>query len=129
MCSHEVDERVASELLLRRSGELPGDCCFRDDRECLDRLDVAPLDERLAGLPAGEVATRVGIPLSTCSKHLRVLRAAGLVELDSQGTWRFYRAMRPAIKAVSQALLDLIDETTKGNDCAKPDRTLRHQRS
>ena len=51
----EVDERVAAELLARRAGELERDGRLGDDRERLDRSDVAPLDERLRLLAGREV--------------------------------------------------------------------------
>ena len=51
----EVADRVAAELLLRRARELPRDRRLGDDRERLDRRDVAALDERLRRLAGGEV--------------------------------------------------------------------------
>lgn len=40
----------------------------------------------------------------TISHHLRVLRAAGLVESERRGTWVYYRACREAIAALTPAL-------------------------
>ena len=54
----EVAERVAAELLARRAGELPRDRGLGDDRERLDRSDVAALDERLRRLAGREVDRR-----------------------------------------------------------------------
>src|SRR5262245_47793628 len=51
----EVSDGVAAELLARRSGELEGNRRLGDDRERLDRRDVASLDERLRGLGGLEV--------------------------------------------------------------------------
>ena len=45
---HEVADRVAAELLVRRARELPRDRGLGHDRERLDRGDVGALDERLA---------------------------------------------------------------------------------
>ena len=50
-----VDERVAAELLAHGTRQLPGDGSLRDDRERLDRGDVAALDESLGGLDPAEM--------------------------------------------------------------------------
>ncbi len=55
MRSEDVDEGVAAELLAHGPRELPRDCSLGDDRECVDRLHVAALDERFAGLAGGEI--------------------------------------------------------------------------
>ena len=51
------------------------------------RLDVFRLLVRLApeGLPAGEIAQRLGVVQNTMSAHLAVLARAGLVSADRQG--------------------------------------------
>jgi DNA-binding transcriptional ArsR family regulator len=51
------------------------------------RLDVFRLVVRLApeGLPAGEIAQRLGVVQNTMSAHLAVLARAGLVSADRQG--------------------------------------------
>ncbi len=44
-----------------------------------------------AGTPAGEVQQALGIPASTLSHHLGTLSAAGLVQVERQGTTLRYR--------------------------------------
>jgi DNA-binding transcriptional ArsR family regulator len=48
------------------------------------RRRVVELLQR-APLPAGEIATHVGMSPAATSRHLRVLRRAGLVEVDTPG--------------------------------------------
>jgi DNA-binding transcriptional ArsR family regulator len=49
------------------------------------------LDELIAGpLPAGELARRAGLSQPNASRHLRVLREAGLVEVHPDGRRRLY---------------------------------------
>jgi len=43
---------------------------------------------------AGELAAQLTIARPGVSRHLRVLREAGLVEVDQQAQWRIYR-LRP----------------------------------
>jgi DNA-binding transcriptional ArsR family regulator len=43
---------------------------------------------------AGELAARLPIARPGVSRHLRVLREAGLVEVDQRAQWRVYR-LRP----------------------------------
>lgn len=54
-------------------------------RELLDALADA---ER----PVGELVERLGLAQPQVSKHLRVLREVGLVEVREQGRQRLYRA-------------------------------------
>jgi DNA-binding transcriptional ArsR family regulator len=45
-----------------------------------------------AGLPAGEIAGRLGVPPATLSFHLKELAQAGLVASHSAGRFVIYRA-------------------------------------
>jgi arsenate reductase len=58
------------------------------------RLDVmrALLARGPSGLPAGEIAARLGVPASTLSFHLRALEQAGLVAPTRQGRSLIYAA-------------------------------------
>ena len=56
-------------------------------------------------LPAGDVAARFDLSRPTISKHLRVLREAGLVEERRVGTQRLYRA-RPERVAEARRFLE-----------------------
>ena len=56
-------------------------------------------------LPAGDVAAQFDLSRPTISKHLRVLREAGLVEERRVGTQRLYRA-RPERVADARRFLE-----------------------
>ncbi len=58
-------------------------------------------DERAAG----DIAATVQVTAPTVSQHLQVLRAAGLVSMRVDGSFRRYRARRDALAAVQQGLL------------------------
>lgn len=47
--------------------------------------------------PAGEIAERFQITRPAVSRHLRVLRGAGLVVVREDGTSRFYKSDRDAL--------------------------------
>jgi DNA-binding transcriptional ArsR family regulator len=96
----------------------------------LAHVDRRRIIELLANarLPSGEVATRLRLPLSTCSEQLRVLRAAGLVQLEAHGNWRFYRAHAERVHDVVCHLGELTTQQ-KGTSDGTADRPLRHQRS
>jgi DNA-binding transcriptional ArsR family regulator len=56
-------------------------------------------------LPAGEIAARFDVTRPTISKHLTVLKDAGLVSERREGTRRLYRA-RPEGLAELRSFLD-----------------------
>lgn len=58
-----------------------------------------------AGLPAGELALRLGIPSPTLSFHLKELSGAGLITSRKQGRSIIYRANLDAMAAVANYLL------------------------
>src|ERR1700742_3732509 len=57
-------------------------------RETLDLLATGPR-------PVGEIVARTGLSQPNASRHLRILREAGLVEPRAEGQRRIY-ALRPA---------------------------------
>ena len=57
-------------------------------RQILDLLAAGPR-------PVGEIATRIGLSQPNASRHLRILREAGLVEPRADGQRRIYE-LRPA---------------------------------
>jgi len=63
---------------------------------------------------AGEIATHFEISRPAVSKHLRVLREAGLVEERRQGTRRLYRA-RPERLADARRVLESFWDDTLGS--------------
>jgi len=46
----------------------------------------------LEGVPAGQIAKELELPLATLSFHLNTLRQAGLVEFRRESRWLIYRA-------------------------------------
>jgi DNA-binding transcriptional ArsR family regulator len=50
---------------------------------------------------AGEIAERLSCRWPTTSRHLRVLRSAGLVEVESQGRERVYRLLSERLRRVT----------------------------
>lgn len=68
-----------------------------------------------SGLPAGEIAMRLGVPGSTLSFHLKALEAAGLVAATRQGRSLVYAAQVARLRA----LLAFLAEACCGGDPAR----------
>ena len=62
------------------------------------------LDQRRA---AGELAERSRLSLATVSEHLKVLRKSGLVLLEIEGRFWYYRTDRARLGAAIEALTSL----------------------
>jgi DNA-binding transcriptional ArsR family regulator len=62
-------------------------------------------------LPAGEIATHFEISRPAISKHLRVLREAGLVDERRDGTHRLYRARPEGVADARRVLESFWDES------------------
>ena len=62
----------------------------------------------LAGgeLPVNELVTRLGVPQPQVSKHLRVLREVGLVEVREEGRQRMYRLNGRPLKPIHDWVKD-----------------------
>lgn len=58
------------------------------------------------GLPAGEIASRLGLPAPTLSFHLKELSRAGLVEGERRGRSILYRPLFSGIEGVVTYLLE-----------------------
>jgi len=52
-------------------------------------------------MTAGEIAERFACRWPTTTRHLRVLRAAGLVSVEAQGRERLYRLEREKLRGVA----------------------------
>jgi ArsR family transcriptional regulator len=50
------------------------------------------------------------VDLSVVSRHLRVLRDAGVIEARKQGREVFYRVRAPAVAAILRSLADALEE-------------------
>jgi DNA-binding transcriptional ArsR family regulator len=51
-----------------------------------------------------ELVQHTGLSQPGTSKHLRVLREAGLVEAARRGTWAYYRLVPEAVESLRAAL-------------------------
>jgi protein-tyrosine-phosphatase/DNA-binding transcriptional ArsR family regulator len=80
----------------------------------LDLLRIL-LDAGPSGVAAGEVATRLGVPASTLSFHLRALEQAGLIAATRQGRSLIYAVQFARLRA----LLAFLAEACCGGE---PDR-------
>ena len=80
--------------------------------------------------PASEIAEHFDITFGAVSQHLGVLRAAGLVVVRRDGTRRFYRANREALRPFAAMLRQMwagqldrladLAEATEGRRSAPP---------
>lgn len=52
-------------------------------------------------LPAGDLVAHVGMSAPAVSRHLKVLREAGMILQRVEGTRRFYRVEPEAIRAIA----------------------------
>jgi DNA-binding transcriptional ArsR family regulator len=64
--------------------------------------------------PASEIADHFDITFGAVSQHLGVLRRAGLVVVRRDGTRRFYRADRAALRPYTSMLRQLWAEQLAG---------------
>ena len=56
------------------------------------------------GLPVGKLQSRLWIPASTLSHHLKKLRDAGIVDSEKAGLWVFYYVKPDALEVLDQWL-------------------------
>ncbi|HUJ86476.1 MAG TPA: metalloregulator ArsR/SmtB family transcription factor [Burkholderiales bacterium] len=69
-----------------------------------------------AGLPAGEISTRLGLPAATASFHLAQLTRAGLLASRTQGRFVIYSADFERMNA----LLGFLTENCCGGESCAP---------
>jgi DNA-binding transcriptional ArsR family regulator len=69
------------------------------------------------GIPAGELARRVGVPQNTMSAHLAILARAGLIEGERQSRTILYRAK---ISALQKLTLFMIQDCGGRADLCEP---------
>lgn len=80
--------------------------------------------ERLAAeeLCVCHLVEDLGIPQPLVSHHLRILRAAGVVESERFRQWIYYRLVPEAIAAVADDLTAVAGATARGDDRRRPCR-------
>jgi DNA-binding transcriptional ArsR family regulator len=61
--------------------------------------------------PAGELAEQSSLSLATVSEHLKVLRKTGLMTLEKDGRFWYYRTDRVVLYAVIEALRALSEQS------------------
>ena len=65
------------------------------------RLSVVEQLMQRGELPAGELVAHAGLTAPAVSRHLKVLREAGVIMQRAEGTRRMYRVAPEAVKAIS----------------------------
>ena len=69
-----------------------------------------------------ELREGIGADLSTVSKHLSVLREAGIVEMEKRGVQVFYRLKVPCILKFMGCIEAVLERTAREQACLIPDR-------
>ena len=67
------------------------------------RIEIIELLKKEA-MCVNAIAESLGVTQSAVSQHLRVLKAAGLVQDDRQGYWIYYSLNREALEKARQRL-------------------------
>ncbi|HWP06164.1 MAG TPA: metalloregulator ArsR/SmtB family transcription factor [Polyangiaceae bacterium] len=69
------------------------------------------------GAPAGDIQTRLDLPASTLSHHLKRLLDAGLLNSRSQGTFHYYTADYSALRVLTDYLWEDCCKRGKSSCC------------
>ncbi len=72
------------------------------------RLKMVQLLARHDSLCVCEIQEAFELGQPTVSHHLKILRDAGLVDVERRGKWAYYALRRGAVKDLGQGLLGLI---------------------
>lgn len=64
-------------------------------------------DQLVEGICVQDLSTILHLPQSTVSRHLTILRQAGLVAHEQKGVWHYYGCNRHALQALQEWLGDL----------------------
>lgn len=70
------------------------------------RLDLVERLMREGELPAGDLVADATISGPAISRHLKVLRKAGIIRQRAQGTHRYYAVRPEALQAISNWTID-----------------------
>lgn len=80
-------------------------------------------DSPTGDISVGELVERLGLSQPTVSKHLKVLREAGLVAVREVGQHRYYRLEASPLETVEDWLMPFL-ASDYATDAAAPDRAL-----
>lgn len=69
------------------------------------------------GAPAGAIQEQVELPASTLSHHLKRLVDAGLLSARGEGTFHYYAAEYPALRALTEYLWEDCCKRGKSGCC------------
>jgi DNA-binding transcriptional ArsR family regulator len=72
------------------------------------RLDIVRLLADDRPRPCSEVSKEMGLAVSTCSYHLRLLREAGVTRTRAEGTQRFISLRRDDLEDRFPGLVDVL---------------------
>jgi DNA-binding transcriptional ArsR family regulator len=72
------------------------------------RLDLVRLLADDVPRPCGDLSERLGLPTSTCSYHLRLMREAGITRTRAVGTQRLISLRRDDLEARFPGLIDVL---------------------
>ncbi|MBX3189706.1 MAG: helix-turn-helix transcriptional regulator [Labilithrix sp.] len=67
-----------------------------------------------AGAAAGEIQAKLDVPASTLSHHIDRLARTGLLEAKREGTFIYYSAVFPALRALTDYLWEDCCKAGKG---------------
>jgi DNA-binding transcriptional ArsR family regulator len=70
-----------------------------------------------AGASAGEIQAKLDVPASTLSHHIDRLARTGLLEARREGTYIYYSAVFPALRALTDYLWEECCKGGKGACC------------
>jgi DNA-binding transcriptional ArsR family regulator len=82
--------------------------------------------------PAGELAARAGVSAQTASNHLARLMAGGILRVEQQGRWRYYRLASADVAHAVEALAVVAPPLVNGfpgNGLSREARRLREART
>lgn len=72
------------------------------------RLGIVELLARHDRMCVCDIAGAFPVGQPTISHHLRLLREAGLVDVERRGHWAFYGLRREALKQMARQILELL---------------------
>ena len=72
------------------------------------RLEIVRLLADDRPRPCSEVSAAMGLPVSTCSYHLRLLREAGVTRTRAEGTQRFISLRRDDLEDRFPGLIEVL---------------------